>query len=245
MSASAPRRYPSRIGNRFDRGGALAEAPAETRSVAGEELWWPPGGSAGVVVTEQTALQSATLLATVSVIATDISIFPLKIVQNMKDGTCREATDHANYEIVARTPDGDSTPAQWRQSQMLHALVYGNGYAEIQRLGNGNPYKLHLLEPRSTTAKRDLEKNLYYETSSNVTGQTKLPASNVLHIAGLGYDGISGYNMVRLMRQAIGLSMAGETFAADFFSNGSESGGTIEVPGRLEDDAAIERLRNR
>jgi HK97 family phage portal protein len=128
---------------------------------------------------------------------------------------------------------------------MLHALVYGNGYAEIQRLGNGRPYKLHLLEPRSTQAKRDVEKNLYYSTSSHITGDTILPAGNVLHIAGLGYDGISGYNMVRLMRQAIGLSMAGETFAADFFSNGSESGGTIEVPGRLEDDLAVERLRNR
>lgn len=216
-------------------------SPAEERAIAGEELWWPPGGSAGVVVTEQTALQSSALLATINVIASDVAVLPLNVHQRMPDGTCREAVEHPVRELLCRSPDGESCPVRWKQSLMAHALIYGSGYGEIQRRGNGSPYGLHLLDASSTQAKRDSEKRLFYQLADRRT----IPAEDVLHIAGLGYDGISGYNMIRLLRQAIGLSIAGETFAADFFSNGSESGGTIEIPGRLKDNDSVLRLTNR
>src|SRR4051812_42700042 len=95
------------------------DAPeAESRAVAGEELWWPPGGSAGVVVTEQTALKLAALLATVNTISTDTAILPLCVHQEMPDGSSREAKEHGNYEILARSPNGEATPLRWRQAWM-------------------------------------------------------------------------------------------------------------------------------
>lgn len=221
------------------------DAGAELRAVAGEELWWPPGGSAGVVVTEQTALQNTALLAVANTLGTDVAAMPLCVRQRMEDGSKREATEHPNHELVARSPDGEATPIRWRQSWMLHALIYGNGYAEIQRLGDGRPYALHLLDPSSTKAERGPDRRLYYRTGVAAAGSRPIPAENVLHLAGIGFDGVSGYNMVRLLRQSIGLGIAGETFAADFFSNGSEAGGVIEIPGRLENDDAVQRLRNR
>jgi HK97 family phage portal protein len=51
--------------------------------------------------------------------------------------------------------------------------------------------------------------------------------------------------MVRLLQRVIGIGIAEDTYVADFFANGSESGGTIEIPGRLKDNDAVERLRAR
>ncbi len=217
--------------------------PPEERAIAGEELWWPPGGSAGVVVTEQTALQSTALLAAVGVLSTDVAVLPLCACQEMPDKSHRSAVEHPNHELMARSPNGEATPIRWKQSLMLHALIYGGGYAEIERTGRGTPLALHLLDPSSTRFERDRDRRPFYRTGG--LAGTPIPAANVLHVAGLGFDGISGFNMVRLLRQSIGLSLAGETYAADFFANGSESGGVIEIPNKLKDNDAVERLRNR
>jgi HK97 family phage portal protein len=235
---------------RFDSAGALDAAAkgageAEERGIAGEQLWWPAGGSAGVMVDENTALGYAAVLATVVVLSSDTAVLPLQICQTLPDQTRRIATEHPAHLLMSRSPNGEATPIRWKQSLMSHALQRGSGYAEIQRLGNGRPYGLHLLDPKSTEAARDAAKKLHYKLGVGYGASRSLPAENVLHIAGLGFDGISGYNFTKLLRQGIGLGIAGDTFAADFFSNGSESGGTIEVPGRLKDQDAVDRLRNR
>ena len=70
--------------------------------------------------------------------------------------------------------------------------------------------------------------------------QITLPAYQVLHIPGLGYDGLIGYSPIAMARNAIGMSMAAEDFGATFFANGATPGGVLEHPGIVKDP---ERLR--
>jgi HK97 family phage portal protein len=213
----------------------------EERSIPGEELWWPPGGSSGVVVTERTALRYAAVLATLNTVATDVAVLPLNVFQKLAAGGRREARDHPVEELLTRSPNGgDSTPLAWRQALMGHALEYGNGYAEIVRRGRGTPYELHLLDPETTRAYRR-EGQLGYQLGGVAGGW--LEAANVLHVAGLGYDGISGYSFIRLINEGIGLGMGAQTYAADFFGNGSESGGAIETPLKLNPEG-LKNLRD-
>jgi HK97 family phage portal protein/HK97 family phage prohead protease len=216
-------------------------ANAEARSVQGEQLWWPPwsGGSAGIPVTERTALELPAMLAALTVLATDTAVLPLNVYQRQPDGGRIHRYDHPVEERLAVNPDGEgeSTAVTWRSAWMGHALQYGNGYAEIQRTGRGATYGLHLLDPEQTRATR-VEGKLRYRTSD---GKYLLPA-NVLHLAGLGYDGITGYSYIRLLRRAIGVGIAEETYTADYFSNGSEPGGVIESPIAMKPEA-IRNLR--
>src|SRR5436305_2289659 len=158
-------------------GGTTLSASEER--IAGEELWLPPGGSAGMVVTEQTALQLPSLLAAVNTLATDVALLPLGVYQRGADGGRREAREHPADRLVRVSPDGQTTPLRWRQSWMLHALLHGNGYAEIQRTGRGAPYALHLLDPRTTCARRVDDRPGY-----QLDGGRWLEAANVLHLAG-------------------------------------------------------------
>jgi HK97 family phage portal protein len=181
-----------------------------------------------MVVTEQTALQLPSLLAAVNTLATDVALLPLGVYQRGADGGRREAREHPADRLVRVSPDGQTTPLRWRQSWMLHALLHGNGYAEIQRTGRGAPYALHLLDPRTTCAKRVDDRPGY-----QLDGGRWLEAANVLHLAGLGFDGLTGFNFVRLLREAIGLGMGAQSYAADYFQNGAEPGGVIETPQKL------------
>lgn len=204
-----------------------ALAAPEARAVGGESLWWPDAGSAGVAVTARTALRLSPFFAAVNVVASDTAILPLDVYQAGPGGGRRKAREHPASELLSRSPDGRTVPARWVQAWVGHALEHGNGYAEIQRKNSGRPYALHLLDPETTRAEDDGGRPGYRHSRG------WLEAANVLHIAGLGYDGLTGYHLVDLLREAIGVGLAAQGFSADYFSNGSEPNGVIETPERL------------
>jgi HK97 family phage portal protein len=229
----------ARLASDGTAGGTHLRAPEE-RSVAGEELWWPPGvGSAGIYVTESTALRLPAILASINVLATDVAALPLCVHQRQADGGRRDADEHPVSILWGRSPNGETTPFRWRQAWLAHALQYGNGYGEIVRTGRGAPTAFHLLDPRTTEPKR-VDGRLGYSIEG---GRRWIEAANVLHIAGLGLDGLTGYSFVKLMRQSIGLGIASETYAADYFANGADPGGVIETPQKLSREAK-ESLRD-
>jgi HK97 family phage portal protein len=214
---------------------------AESRAIVGEELWWSPSMHAGVAVTPNTALRNPAYLSTLNVLATDVAVLPIDVIRERPDGARTPATEHAVYPLLRRSPDGIRTPMRWKQALMGHALQHEGGYAEIQRTGRGAPYGLHLLCPETTRPVQDPSGAVRYEIEG---GRRYVPAANVLHVAGFGYDGLRGYSFTRLLGQALGLSIAAETSAANYFANGSEPGGVIESPKRLSDDAAERFLSN-
>jgi len=82
-----------------------------------------------------------------------------------------------------------------------------------------------------------------YKLPSSMDAQTVvLPAERVLHVRGLGFDGIVGYSPIQLARQAVSLGLATEEYGARFFGNDARPGGVLEHPGKL-DDAAHKRLK--
>jgi len=206
--------------------------PAEDRSILGEEIFWPStAGTAGMAVTERTALTLPALLAVINVLATDVAALPCRVYRRRSDGGRDLAADHPVDDLLNVSPDGETTAICWRQALMVHALLYGNGYAEVQRRGRGTPAALHLLDPETTSAVRDPKtRKLRYE----IEGGKKLDPENVFHLAGVGFDGVSGFNFIRLIKQAIGVGMAEEAFQGDFFANGSDPGGVIELAHKLD-----------
>jgi HK97 family phage portal protein len=217
-------------------------AAREERAILGEELWMPPwsGGTGGIPVTERTALELPALLAALTVLATDTAVLPLNVYQRLPDGGRVHRYDHPVEERLALNPDGEgeSTAVTWRSAWMGHTLSHGNGYAEIQRTGRGGVYGLHLLDPTTTAAIR-VDGKLRYRIDAN----KYLAPANILHLAGLGYDGITGYSYIRLLRRAIGVGIAEETYTADYFANGSEPNGVIESPITMNPEA-VRNLRH-
>ena len=130
---------------------------------------------------------------------------------------------------------------------MSHLLIWGNAYAQIIRNGKGEVLSLYPLLPNKMSVERDSNGVLYYvysrytDENPNMKkmGDIILRQEDVLHIPGLGFDGLIGYSPIAMARNAVGMTMACEEYGASFFANGANPGGVLEHPGVLKDPAKV------
>jgi len=204
--------------------------------------------TSGNNVNETTAMQMSAVYACVRIIAEAIAQIPLNVYRFTEDGGKEKDPRHPLYFLLHDEPNPEMTSFIFRETLMSHLLLWGNAYAQIIRNGMGEVVGLYPLMPDRMEVDRDEEGNLVYTYTKyfDEAGarhryeQVKLPAWQVLHIPGLGYDGLIGYSPIAMARNAIGMSMAAENFGATFFANGATPGGVLEHPGIVKDP---ERLR--
>ena len=129
---------------------------------------------------------------------------------------------------------------------MTHLLLWGNAYAQIIRNGRGEVMALYPLMPDRMTVDRDDKGQLYYEYTTSAEDApiskgsvVRLKPSDVLHIPGLGFDGLVGYSPIAMAKNAIGLAIATEEYGSKFFANGAQPSGVLEHPGTVRDPQRI------
>jgi len=197
--------------------------------------------ASGEYVTEHSALMQSAVWRCVSIIAEAVAMLPVEVIE--KNGSRRvPIADHPVAWLLNTTADGIMTGFDFRDAKVAHALLWGNGYAEIERSLNGSPYALHLATPDRVEVMRDARGQLAYAFQQDGTGTALLEPRNVLHLRGRSWDGVKGYSVVGLARQALGLSAAMETFGAAFFGNGTHPSGVLTTETKL-DQVQIEAMR--
>ena len=131
----------------------------------------------------------------------------------------------------------------FRETLMGHLLLWGNAYAQIIRDGRGRVLGLYPLLPSKMLVNRTDQGILFYQYEKD--GRTYfLPDTDVLHIPGLGFDGLVGYSPVAMAKNAIGMAIATEEYGAKFFANGASPGGVLEHPGVVKDPGKIRESWN-
>ena len=190
----------------------------------------------GISVTPNTALNYTAVLAGVRILAESVASLPAFVYQ--RNGAERSrAANHILYPLLHDAPNHRQTAFEFFELGMSHLVLWGNYYAEIERNGRGQAIALWPLRPdRMTVALATDGRRLY--TYDN----TPVASERILHIAGLGGDGIVGYSLIRLAREAIGLGLATQQFGATVFGNGAVPGIVLRHPGELS-DKAYDRLQ--
>ena len=198
--------------------------------------------TAGVTVTEQSALRSAAVYACVRVLAESVASLPLITYQRTAIGKQR-AVNHALYPLLHDMPNSEMTSFEFREALMGHVLLWGNAYAEIELNNRGDVMALWPLRPDRMQVARNDAGDLVYRYQMPDNSYTVFPQSLIFHLRGLSSNGIVGYSPIQMARNAIGLSLATEEFGARFFSNGARPGAVLQHPGQLG-DKAYERLKS-
>lgn len=193
-----------------------------------------PSG-AGVNVSEDSAMRYAVVQACVRVLSEDIAALPLHVYERTDEGGKRRATAHPLYGLLHTAPNPEMTSIAFREALMTNLLLTGNAYAFIEYDNLGRIRALWPLLSTWVTPYRCDDGAIRYR----IGGDT-LDGSEILHIPGLGFDGLMGISPIAYARESIGLGVAAEQFGSAFFKNGTHLGGVITVPGRL-DDQAFER----
>ncbi len=202
--------------------------------------------TSGKRVNERSAMQMTAVYSCVRILSEAIASLPLNVYRYNKDGGKEKAYDHPLFRLLHDEPNPEMTSFIFRETLMTHLLLWGNAYAQIIRNGKGEVVALYPLMPDRMTVDRDEKGQLYYKyTKSNDDAPTMegttvyLDPSDVLHVPGLGFDGLVGYSPIAMAKNAIGLAIAAEEYGSKFYANGAAPSGVLEHPGTLKDPAKV------
>ena len=208
--------------------------------------------TSGKPVNERTAMQTTAVYACVRILAEAVASLPLHVYEYQDDGGKKLVHDHPLYYLLHDEPNPEMTSFVFRETLMSHLLIWGNAYAQIIRDGAGRVLGLYPLLPDKMEVQRNDKGNIYYVYSRNSDenptfkeyGNIKLKAEDVLHIPGLGFDGLIGYSPIAMAKNAVGMTLACEEYGASFFANGANPGGVLEHPGVLKDPSKVRESWN-
>ena len=202
--------------------------------------------TSGKTVNERTALQTTAVYACVRILSETIASLPLHVYRYTEGGKAKD-TEHVLYTLLHDEPNPDMTSFVFRETLMSHLLIWGNAYSQILRDRSGQVIGLYPLLPDQMSVHRSEKGKLYYvynryeEDNPNFQekGSIVLSQEEVLHIPGLGFDGLIGYSPIALAKNAVGMTLACEEYGASFFGNGANPGGVLEHPGILKDPGKV------
>lgn len=224
-----------------------------TNATSGSSYRFFLGGStSGKTVTERSAMQITAVYSCVRILAEAIAGLPLHLYTYKEDGGKEKAIGHPLYLLLHDEPNPEMSSFVFRETLMTHLLLWGNAYAQIIRNGKGEVVALYPLMPNRMTVDRDSSGQLFYSYQMNNSdaptmkaGTVILKPSDVLHIPGLGFDGLVGYSPIAMAKNAIGLAIATEEYGAKFFANGATPGGLLEYPGTVKDPDRVRESWNK
>ena len=217
----------------------------ENRTAGSGYTFFMGGSTAGKAVTERSAMQMTAVYSCVRILSEAIAGLPLHLYRYGADGSKQKALDHPLYTLLHDEPNPEMSSFVFRETLMTHLLLWGNAYAQILRNGKGDVIALYPLMPNKMTVDRDDEGHLYYsyqrsnDEALKPNSRVILSPHEVLHIPGLGFDGLVGYSPIAMAKNAIGLAIATEEYGAKFFANGAAPSGVLEHPGTIKDPSRV------
>lgn len=218
----------------------------QNRTAGSNYTFFMGGSTSGKAVTERSAMQMTAVYSCVRILAEAVAGLPLHLYKYTDDGGKEKAIDHPLYRLLHDEPNPEMSSFVFRETLMTHLLLWGNAYAQIIRNGRNEIIALYPLMPNKMSVDRDENGHLFYtyyrgpdEAIKNKDLAVTLQPSDVLHIPGLGFDGLVGYSPIAMAKNAIGMAIACEEFGAKFFANGAAPSGVLEHPGTIKDPSRV------
>ncbi len=201
--------------------------------------------TAGVRVSESTAMKLIEVQKCVRVRAETRGSLPVSIYKKRRDGKGQdEAKDHPVYELLNVTPNNEMDSQAFYERQEIFLSLWGNDASYITRNSTRNREvtDLYPIPWYHWRVQRDKEtQELYYEHFDRGKWE-RLPPEKVFHIRSMSFDGIVGISNIGMARESVAQGMAMAEFANRFFGQGMNFGGILQTPNALS-PAARENMK--
>ena len=231
----------------------LTRSSKQARPSEWDDFWYEAqkfANSSGMDVTEDTAMTFFAVWACVKVVSEDLASLPLFVYR--RDGKNKEpAIDHPAYKLLHDSPNPEMSAIQWREAAQAHLMLWGNHYSMIQQNLRGDPLAIWPLNPANMEVSRTDNNELIYKYRLTKTGETEyFSKEEILHIAGLGFNGLVGYSPIKYHAETIGTGMAEQQYQSSTFGSGGRlsvvfvhPGHPHKTPNKEARDDFVARLR--
>ena len=198
-------------------------------------VYVPVNNTTGIYVDHDVALTFDAVFAAVKIISESIGVLGFHRFNRRPGGGKQRLDRHPATTVLNKQWNPYMSAQIGREVLTHHALLRGNGYAEIVRDNAGRLAELWPLLPDRMHPHFQANQLVYRYRVDN--GQyIDLRPDEVLHIKGLGFDGVQGYDVVRYMARTIGHGIAAEEYAGSFFGNGAHLSGALFSPKEIGKD---------
>lgn len=196
------------------------------------------GGSllskAGLYVDEGTALYNSAVFACQRAISESIAMLPRNIYEGDEEGARKSLKDLSSLKVLRREANPLQSSYKFFELLQRRALSSGNAYAELQFDKQTGDVIAAWSIPSERVTPQIFEKrgqlDVRYRIRLPDDTEVFLSKDRVLHVSGIGFDGIQGYPLMDFMAQAVSLGLALEEYSALFFKQGAEIPGYVSVP---------------
>lgn len=196
---------------------------------------------AGVFVDHDSTLANSVVWASVRYLTNAVGQLPWQVFAEDDDGNMQRQRRHPVDYLLNTRPSPESSAIDFRRTLLGHALLWGNGYAEIQRNAGGQVSALWPIHPSRVQVKRDENGDLIYCVwNGDAYGKVDVDPMSIFHIKGFGH-GVEGLDVVAYAAQSIGWAKATELFGQRFFGAGINPTGSVEIEKPLS-EAAYDEL---
>jgi HK97 family phage portal protein len=207
------------------------------RRLSEEELYTILRGESGTVSTSN-ALHIATVFACSRVLAEGIAMLPLVLYE--RNGRIRNrAETHPLYTMLHDLPNPEMTSTVFRMTMQGHLAVWGNAYAQIVFDNAGRRRQLWPLRPDRMEVKRNAEGELEYHYTRENSTKRVFAWWEIMHLAGLGFDGLIGYSPIAVARRTFERKQRMEDYEAAFWGNMARPDVVLKTPKKLSDRALL------
>jgi HK97 family phage portal protein len=193
----------------------------------------PPATSSGVAVTEASALRFPPVWAAVQCIAGDVASLPFFHYRRRPDGGKERYSDSKLYKVLHDEMNPEMSAMVGRETLTSHVLLWGNGYAEILRNDLGQVVALYPIEPSRVMPERSESGAIVYRVLKGDGTEVRVAAERILHLVGLGFNGLMGYSPIAMMRESLGAGLAAERLGGQVMQRGAKYSGFFEHPRTL------------
>ncbi len=192
----------------------------------------------GIDINDTSAMGVMAVYAAVRLLSETIGSLPGHVMRETDKGK-EKARSHPLYRIIHEQANPEQTAMEWRETAMAHLLLRGNHVSEKQLDGGGRVVALWPIHPDRVRVERDGTNGplVYLVKVPPTNVEVRLAANRVLHLRGLGSNGITGYSPLAIGRNAIALALAAQEYGARLFKNDTKPGGVLEHPGKLSTPA--------
>jgi HK97 family phage portal protein len=215
----------------FERKSSTISAPAPWLF----ELFGATVTAAGKNISPQSALRSPAVACAVRVVTEAVGQLPVHVYRRGLEGARDRDIDHPAHALLHDQANDWTSASEFRTQITTDALLHGNGFAYVNRVG-GRPFELLRLSPTAVSVTADEATGEPIYKLAQQGGQRVLARADVLHIrTSLSHDGINGESPIKLAREAIALSLAMEEHASRLFGSGARPSGTLETEKQLNE----------
>jgi len=199
----------------------------------------------GIAVNESTAIKNPIIWKCVNWRAKMFGMLPKKLKERTElfgRPAQIEAQNHPLFPLLHTAPNPTITSAAWFGLISADLHLWGNSYALIERgSATGRIRALWRLRPDMVRVCVEYSEIVYYVRDDH-GGEKRFGTGDILHIRGLGFDGIQGYSPIRMMMQTIGWSGAARRYGAQFFKKASRPSFLAIAPAAIGDPKKKQEL---